>query len=75
VYEDKNYTSIRYIIALKTNGKIRPENGKLLKLERLKQDNINAIFNSGQSGIVKSEFSHNSDLFGQPLVFFRKLLR
>jgi len=31
-YEDKNYTTIRYIIALNTNGKIKPEYGKLLTL-------------------------------------------
>ena len=31
-YEDNNYTNIRYIIAVKTNGKINREYGKLLTL-------------------------------------------
>jgi len=30
--EDKNYTTIRYIIVLNTNSKINPEYGKLLRL-------------------------------------------
>ena len=36
-YVNKNYTTTRHIIALKTNGKIKPEYGKLLKLSSLKE--------------------------------------
>ena len=34
-----------------------------------------AFSTSGPSGLAKIEISQNSDLFGEPLVFFLKVLR